>query len=344
MNAEWQLFLESRGARLVDGEAVFESGPRGDCNLWDLSHLGLIRVTGEDAETFLQGQLTNDVRQVKADRSQLSSFCNPKGRMLATFRLFRLGDSICLQLPRERLAPVLQRLRMFVLRAKVTVDDASDELIQVGLAGECALGILGDLAAPDVDGVIQRDGLCAVRLPGKCPRFLLAGRSDTVRGWWEHASHRARPANAASWRLLDIRAGIPTVYDQTVEAFVPQMLNMQLVNGVSFTKGCYTGQEVVARMQYLGKLKRRMYLVRTDTEACPEPGTVLFSPASESAQGTGRVVASAPSPVGGCEALVVVEIDIAGSADLRLGDANGPALTFLDLPYPFEESASATGR
>lgn len=342
MNAEWQRFLGSLGARIVEGEAVFEAGGPGDCNLWDLSHLGLIRVAGDEAETFLQGQLTNDIRLLKPDTSQLGSFCSPKGRMLASFRLFRLGDAIYLQLPRERLAPILQRLRMFVLRAKVSIDDASDELAQIGLAGDCALGILGDLAGPEVDAAVQREGICAVRLPGDRPRFLLAGEPDAVRARWEHAAHRARPANAASWRLLDIRAGIPTVYEQTAEAFVPQMVNLQLVNGVSFTKGCYTGQEVVARMQYLGKLKRRMYRVRFDAERCPAPATELFSPTSESGQGPGRVVVAAPGAEGGCEALVVVETDIAGSADIRVGDADGPVLTFLDLPYAFEDSTTAT--
>jgi folate-binding protein YgfZ len=123
------------------------------------------------------------------------------------------------------------------------------------------------------------------------------------------------------------------VYDATAEAFVPQMANMQLVDGVSFTKGCYTGQEVVARMQYLGKLKRRMYRARVVTDQAPQPGQELFSPGSASGQGAGRVVDARPTPAGGFELLVVAEIASAEGASLRLGDEQGPALQLLDMPY-----------
>jgi hypothetical protein len=136
------------------------------------------------------------------------------------------------------------------------------------------------------------------------------------------------------WALLDIRAGLPTVYDQTAEAFVPQMANLQLVEGVSFTKGCYTGQEVVARMQYLGKLKRRMYLARIAAADVPPPGTDLYAPGSESGQGTGKVVDARRAPAGDIEALVVVETGSAETGDVRLGGPDGPPLTFSPLPYP----------
>jgi folate-binding protein YgfZ len=153
---------------------------------------------------------------------------------------------------------------------------------------------------------------------------------------WEEARQTATPTSRQAWALLDIRAGIPTVYPETVEAFVPQMANLQLVEGVSFTKGCYTGQEVVARMQYLGKLKRRMYRVRVDTGQPVEPGMELFSASSDSGQGAGRVVDAAASPDGGYEALVVTPISCAEADDLQLGDSGGPALHLLDMPYPFE--------
>jgi tRNA-modifying protein YgfZ len=113
------------------------------------------------------------------------------------------------------------------------------------------------------------------------------------------------------------------------------MANLQLLGGVSFTKGCYTGQEVVARMQYLGKLKRRMYRARIDAQACPARGTEIFSPSSESGQGAGRVVDAAPSPDGGFEVLAVLQISSADTGDLHLGEAGGPRLELLDLPYAF---------
>lgn len=341
MNSEWQAFLESQGIGIEDGVAAPAPGNLGDCNLFDLGQFGLIRVSGEDAADFLQGQLTNDVRELAADSSQLSSYCSPKGRMMASFRLFRLGDDILIQLPRTRLGPILQRLRMFVLRSKVTLEDASDDLVQIALAGDCAPAILGDLAPAAADEAVQGDGLVVVRLAGDRPRFLAAGTPATITALWQQAAGTATPAGAAAWRLLDIRAGIPVVEEETVEAFVPQMTNLQLINGVSFTKGCYTGQEVVARMQYLGKLKRRMFRVSVDMDPCPAAGTELFSPRSASGQGAGRIVSAAPAPGGGCEALAVVETAVAESGEVHVGSNEGPVLTFLDLPYRFEEQKAS---
>lgn len=343
MNAQWQAFLDNAGIAVSDGMADISPGNLGECNVFDLNHLGLIRASGEEAESFLQGQLTNDVRALASDSSQLSSYCSPKGRMMASFRLFRLGSDIIMQLPRERLDPILQRLRMFVMRSKVELTDASDELVQIALTGNCALAILGDLAPTEIDATVQGNDLVVVRLAGGQPRFLITGSPDAAIAQWEKAAHRAVPANDEAWRLLDIRAGMPTVVDKTTEAFVPQMTNLHLVNGVSFTKGCYAGQEVVARMQYLGKLKRRMFRVRIDDSSCPDPGTELFSPDSASGQGAGRIVTAAPSPDGGCEALAVVETSIAESGKVHIGSNDGPGLTFLDLPYGFEEAASAEG-
>ncbi|MEN8175117.1 MAG: folate-binding protein YgfZ [Pseudomonadota bacterium] len=336
MNPDWQAFLRSRGADTSEGAARFAPGELGDCNLFDLSHLGLIRVTGTDAESFLQGQFTNDTKALTDDHSQMSAYCSPKGRMLASFRLFRHDGDIHLQLPFDRLATVMQRLGMFRLRSEVTIEDAGDSLVQFAVAGDCAAALLGELAPPRADEVRHSDGITCVALGGDRPRFLCVGPVEAATALWETLAEDATPANSDAWTLLEIRAGAPAVYEQTVEAFVPQMANLQLVNGVSFTKGCYTGQEVVARMQYLGKLKRRMYHVRFDGE-CFAPGTELFAPGSASGQGSGRLVVSAPAPEGGCEALAVVEIASADQGEVHLGDPAGPMLEFLELPYSFEE-------
>lgn len=335
MNNDWQQFLVSQGATIADnGEVNFDGGLLPDCSLSALGQLGLIRVSGEEAQSFLQGQFTNDVSKVDAGHSQLSSFCSPKGRMLALFRIFQRGDDLYLMMPRERLPAIHKRLQMFVLRAKVTLTDASDELAIAGLAGTCLEGLLP--AAPaEVDGCCESDGLSVIRVAGDRPRCLVIGEPAAMQAWWQGLDGEARPASAHGWPLLDIRAGIPTVVDATAEAFVPQMANMQLVNGVSFTKGCYTGQEVVARMQYLGTLKRRMYRVRFDGDACPAPGSELFSHSSASGQGAGKVVDARPSPDGGCEALVITQISSMEADDLQLGDADGARLQPLPLPYSF---------
>lgn len=304
-----------------------------DCAITDLSHFGLIRVSGADLRSFLQGQLTNDMNLVTPEHAELSSYCSPKGRMLGTFWVFQRGGDLYLQLPTERLEAILKRLRMFVLRAQVRLEDASDELARFGIAGDCAEAILPFV--PDgANDCVTRDEVTLIRLPGDRPRFELIGPPQVLGGLWSQMAGKAHQVGAEFWSLLDIRAGIPNVFEDTVEAFVPQMANLQLVGGVSFTKGCYTGQEVVARMQYLGKLKRRMYRVHIDDE-CPAPGTEVFSPSSESGQGAGRIVDAAPAPEGGFEALAVVQISSAEADDLRLRDAQGPALRLLDLPYAF---------
>jgi len=329
MISEWSDFIASRPP----------AQPAPACALCDLSHLGLIRARGEEAATFLQGQLTNDTRLISPARAQLSAWCSPKGRMMASFLAFQYGDDLYLQVAADRLEAVLKRLRLFVLRTRVELSDASDELVRIGVAGDCAPALLGDPVPGEAFAVQRRGELAVIRLPGDRPRFEVVGPVAAVRQLWERAEARATPAAAGYWSLLDIRAGVPTVFDETADAFVPQMTNLQLIDGVSFTKGCYTGQEVVARMQYLGRLKRRMYYARIAGAQPPAPGTELYAPGSESGQGTGRIVAAQPSPDGGTEALAVVEIASAEGGEVRLGGPDGPALQFLPLPYALPAEA-----
>ncbi len=338
MNTEWQSFLQSQGAEIQADGALFPEPATADCNLFDLSHLGLIAVQGEDAESFLQGQISNDVRELTENHSHLASHCSAKGRMIASFRAFRRAGVIYLQLPEENLAPLLKRLSLYKLRAKVELSDADAELARIGLAGDAAAELLGAHASSlpvSENDVTHHQQLTCIRLPGTIDRFEILGPPALVSELWK-TLHKggAEPANRDRWALQDIRAGLPTVYGSTVEAFVPQMANMQLIDGVSFTKGCYTGQEVVARMQYLGKLKRRMYRASVQAATPPLPGDELTSGSSSSGQGAGRVVDARPSGEGRYELLAVVEISAVEEGGVRLGDT-GPELTFLDLPYQF---------
>ncbi len=256
----------------------------------DLSHLGLIAVGGPEAVDFLQGQVSNDLRELSDSHSQLSSHCSAKGRMLANFRVLRIEESLFLVLPRSQKQTLLKRLRMFLLRAKATIDDASDALVCFGIVGNCADDALGELfgALPSGDNDITSAGAATlIRVPGAVPRYLFIGPAEQAQALWQRAAEQAVEANADLWALHDIRAGIPTVLPETSDAFVPQMVNMQLIDGVSFTKGCYTGQEVVARMQYLGKLKRRMYSAEVDTDIAPRPGDVLRCARQQVRAGTG---------------------------------------------------------
>ncbi len=325
MNQEWSRYREQ-----LQGPGL----PRqAECALSSLDDTGLIRVTGEDARDFLQGQLTNDINRVTSSQGQISAYCTPKGRMLAIFIIFQQGEALYLQLPRERLEPVLKRLRMFVLRSKVVLEDASDELVISGFSGSCFSELAAELPEQPF-ATLTQEGATLIRFPGMPERFQLVSTAEKSITAWEAQRDHAQPVDADYWPLLDIRAGLPRIYDATAEAFVPQMCNLDLLDGISFSKGCYTGQEVVARMKYLGQLKRRMYIAKIETETCPLPGEALFSPSSKSAQGAGKVVDSRPSPDGtGCEALVVAEIAAFEAGDLRLRDANGPALSLREPPY-----------
>ena len=344
MNQDWQAFLTARGAAVGDdGAARFDTAPAdADCALTDLSHLGLIAVGGPEATDFLQGQVSNDVRELSDTHTQLSSHCSPKGRMLANFRLLRLGESLFLLLPRSQMAGLLKRLRMFMLRRNASIDDASDALVCCGVIGACADEVLaarvGSLPQGDNDMVRAGDA-ALIRVAGPVPRYLFIGPAADARALWAEATAAgASEANPDLWALHDIRAGIPTVVPETADAFVPQMANMQLIDGVSFHKGCYTGQEVVARMQYLGKLKRRMYIAEVDTDTAPKPGDVLSAPGSKSEQGPGRIVDARASAPGHWELLVVAEVAAAEGEGLQLGD-DGPLLSLRAPAYGFGDAA-----
>ncbi len=348
MNAEWRDILERAGA-LVDTDSVLYFGqPEAELSAalaadicCDLSHFGLIAAQGPDTERFLQGQLTCDVRQVTAEHSLIGAHCNPKGRVLASFRLFRRGESYVLQLPSAMTATALIRLRKYLLMSKATLEDASDALARIGVAGPNAEHLLRSAlgAVPaTVNGVITTGAgsTTVIRLPGRQPRFELHGSAPELSAVWNALKPNATPVGAEPWRLLDILAGMPTIYSETVEAFVPQMLNLQQLEGISFQKGCYTGQEIVARTHYLGKLKRRMYLARIDSPILPHPGDPLFSPQADASQSAGQLADACHYPGGGTVVLAVALIDCAENGILQWGDASGPVLQMQPLPYPFD--------
>lgn len=347
MHPVWKEVLEAANAEVdADGLARFHTADpvqEATCRLFDRSHLGLIAVRGADAFDFLQGQVTNDLRELSATHVQWNAHCSQKGRILASFLTLRIDDTLYLQLPRERIPDLLKRLRMFVLRSRVTLEDMSDDVVHIALAGDCAQSLLEGrgLPAPEQDNALARhDQILVIRLPGPVMRFQIMGTPESLKPHWDAFITEASPSNPGAWDLLDIRAGIPIIRTATAEAFVPQMINLHLIDGVSFHKGCYTGQEVVARMQYLGKLKRRMYRAEVETDTPPQPGTELHSSVSTSGQGSGAVVASSPGRTGHYELLAVVENKAVDADDVRLGGADGPRLLFKPLPYAFETTPS----
>ncbi|MBI3772698.1 MAG: folate-binding protein YgfZ [Gammaproteobacteria bacterium] len=343
MNQIWQQFLTQHGAH-VDHDAVthfdtvaaeIKLVAKGNV-IADLSHIGLIKAEGPEAQTFLHNQLTNDLKALTEHQSQLSAYCNPKGRILTLFRVFMHSGCYYLAMPRDLLEATLKRLRMFILRSQVTLSDASDEMASFGVSGPMVEFLLqaqlGTVPAK-VDAAIHTGTVTLLRVPGPYPRFEIHGAVENVIPVWQMLAAGARPVGAAAWQWLDIQAGLPMVLLQTVEAFVPQMVNLQAVNGLNFQKGCYPGQEIVARMQYLGTLKRRMFKLTAATETLPLPGDSIFVHDGASERKAGEIVAAQPAPAGGIDALAVIEIE-ASKLPLFLQPESKTPLQLQELPYP----------
>ena len=301
----------------------------------DLSHLGVIQVIGEDAVKFLQGQLTQDVALMSLQEARLAAFCNAKGRMQAGFVLFkRSQDEILMVCSRDILAQTLKRLSMFVLRAKVKLSDATANFSLFGLTGSAIKNI-----AKDDHKYWSKHDFDSINLV-----FLYPGAGKARCLWCAPTGTPAPqgPAlDASVWAWLEVQSGIAMITLPIFEAFVPQMLNYESVGGVSFKKGCYPGQEVVARSQFRGTLKRRAYLLHGTEE--PFVGQEVFH-ALDAEQPCGLVASCAANPSGGFDAIVSMQTAAAndagsnvGSKRLTLGSANGSALTLLPLPYALIE-------
>ncbi|HXU94466.1 MAG TPA: folate-binding protein YgfZ [Gallionella sp.] len=342
MHPDWQQFLQQQHGAVLDngiaqhfGNLPSElSAAQNNTVLCDLSQFGVLRVSGEDAQSFLQNMLSNDIREVNASHAQLSSLNDPKGRMLATMLIWLDGSDHLLQLPRAMCEPIRKKLSMYVLRAKVKISDVSDESIVMGLSGPAATEMLSKLFGelPQLPyGVTSTGEACVIRLGDT--RFQITTAARYAPTIWHTLAQHAQPAGSACWDWLTIRAGIPFILPATQEQFVPQMTNFEVIGGVNFKKGCYPGQEIVARMQYLGKPKRRMYLAHIDGDAAPQPGDTLFS-ADLEGQSSGMVVNAAPAPGGGHDVLAVVQIASHDAHPVHLGSPAGPRLQFQPPPYP----------
>ena len=296
----------------------------------DLSHNALIEVTGDDATAFLHAQFTNDVQALQAGGAQWNGWCSAKGRLLATFLLVKRPQGYWMLLPAEIAAPIAKRLGMFVLRSKVKIADVSERFARFGLAGHGASAVLiGQWgAAPQPMRALEIDAGSCIGIGND--RFIVVLPSERASAALERITASATRVGRGAWEWTSIQAGVPTIVAATQEAFVPQMANFDLVGGVSFRKGCYPGQEIVARTQYRGILKRRMALAHVAGEA-PAPGQKVYSRAFGD-QAAGEVVNSAPSPEGGADLLVVAQLESLRDGDLRLGSPDGAPLAIRRQP------------
>lgn len=343
MNKKWSEFAAKQGATIENDQVVTwgDSEPPvysidGTC-VCELSPLGMIHVSGEDAQSFLHGQFTNDLSQVTSTAGQLSSYCNPKGRILSIFHIYQEDGGYCLILPRDVIEATVNKLNMFRLMAKVDISDESDERVLFGIAGsdiESALGDLNITIPKEINCCIQDQEITLIRLPSESTRILLVSSADSAIPVWDRLSARLPIATSGLWDLHDIHSGIPKVTADTSETFIPQMVNLELIDGVNFSKGCYPGQEVVARTHYLGKPNRRMYRVHVADADAPEPGTNIFSPEDET-QPVGKIV-TAQKISNGTSALAVLRTEKKDDENLHLGSVTGPKISVQSLPYSLE--------
>lgn len=335
--------LQNQGATFVDGRVANFGNAKVELEslntqvvMCDLSHEGLLLVSGDDAAAFLHGQLSNDVLALSEGHAQITSWCSPKGRMLVTPLLWKGKQGYVLQMPRSLQPAIQKRLQMFVLRAKVKLEDLSAEWVKIGVAGVNSDALQANIhavfgAAPLQNMTsIHTDSGRVIRLSQT--RFeIIAGAENAIEIWKKLMPHVAR-VGAGVWDLQTIRDGMVQVLPETQDQFVPQAANFELIGGISFKKGCYPGQEIVARTQYRGILKRRLVRVQAASGDLPTPGASIYA-AEFGEQAAGHIANAALSPDGGFDALVVAQIDSIKADSLRLDNLDGAALKVVGLPY-----------
>lgn len=338
MEKEWQDEFTKTHAVIEDGTIIHYGDPqaearhvaKGDASCV-LSHMGIIHVSGADAATFLQGQLSNDIAETKQG-SQLSAYCTAQGRMVTIFRIIRNKEDFLLILPQSLQETVLKRLKMFVLRAKVTLSTEHSFTI-IGLVGPGIPSLLAQwqVPVPLYPHVAEATDVSIISLPGPHMRYMILGPSATVLSYWQKSTQLLARVGTHAWRWLDIVAGLPTITPATSEAFVPQMANLDLIGGIAFRKGCYPGQEIVARTHYLGRLKQRMYRATLPAQSpLPQPGATLTAP-NLPGQTAGTIIDAQYDPDGKIDLLAIIQISSHDEGSVYYAET---ALCFTDLPYP----------
>ncbi|MEM8843754.1 MAG: hypothetical protein AAGB35_01815 [Pseudomonadota bacterium] len=290
-----------------------------------LDNLDCYVISGEDSQTFLQGQLTNNVDEITSSAGQLTSYCTPKGRMLAIFYLLKWHDQFLAIIPSDISESVIKRLQMFVLRSKVEIKKLEEK---------SALGIYGvndhdfkalfklDLPIEDYQTSTGEDSIC-IKIPGISNRYIFIG--DQLN------SNKLIVYTNTYWKWLDIMSGVPSLTESTQEAFVPQMTNMELINGVSFSKGCYPGQEIVARLHYLGNANRRMFRIKSKSEQVLNAGDDVYSSGSE--QSIGKLVSAVKENDQQYSGLAVIRIEAVQKNELSVHSGQGSRIEIMPLPY-----------
>lgn len=332
---DWQQLADTFRFRLnATADAVLEvTHQSGSTRIVPLVDQRIISVLGPDAEKFLQGQLTCDLREVSQLGSRLGAHCTVKGSMIALYRAMAVDDGFWLRLHHTCLAAGLSALQKYIIFSKAEARHA-DQLLGLGLLGPGAASLVEQLfgrVPSEVDGCLYQDGRCVVNVPGE--RFELWLPAQQMATVLDRLTKQAPLGTSNDWQLSEIQAAIPDLRAATHEHFIPQMVNLQALQGVSFTKGCYTGQEIVARLQHRGKLTKAMYLASVNTTALPQPGDYLHSNRNPNA---GQILLAARGDEQTVWLLAVINKGQADDHSLHMMSAEGPELTLHALPYQLD--------
>jgi hypothetical protein len=336
-NNDWQEYQFIQGA-VFNNETISSFGNIQNeliCTLkqnviCDLSHLGLLEISGEDAVSFLQGQVTNDVKLLNGSNAHYTGYCSPKGRLLALFFAFSHHQKLHLQLNQKLLEPISKRLKMYVMRSKVNIKNVSDTVVKIGLNGDDVAALLAPFFTQiptQAYESLSTESATLIRLAGKSPRFEIICETERAKEIWQTLKANCKPVGRACWEWLEIQAGIPDIYLQTQDEFVPQMVNLDLLDAINFKKGCYTGQEIVARTHYLGKVKRRTHLAHLNTSTPPQAGNNVLNANNEA---VGKIVRSVAAPNGGYDVLSEIRLESIEAGNLLVNDAQ---LQIQQQPY-----------
>jgi folate-binding protein YgfZ len=332
----WQQYFALQGA---NSERALSVADLADGFVAPIVDLALIKASGAEAANFLHKQLTNDVEHLSQAEARLAGYCSPKGRLMATFLVWRSAEDIFLQLPRSIAAALQKRLQMFIMRAKVTLLDVSDEQLLLGLGGHKAAAVLAtwfDALPATPYAKLDHAMGTLLRVADACgaARYQWLMSKATAQTVCPVLAATLAQGDDAAWMLSQVHAGVPQIDLATQEKFVPQMVNFELLGGVNFKKGCYPGQEIVARSQYLGKLKRRTTLVAIDDPSA-KAGDELFS-SLDPEQPCGMIVNAARNGAGGVDALVEIKLEAIAQGAVCVGAVDGARVQFLPMPYALD--------
>ena len=329
MNPDWQIFLSTQAVSVNEGTATQEF-------ISDLSHLSIIEITGQDAVEFLNGQFTINIKQLAKNHLQFSAWCNPKGQVKTTFFIYRHKTGFNILLPAELKDSFLKQLQMYIMRANVKLIDKSDVLVRVGIQtnnNKLLAESTGSLPEQE-GGITIQNGLHCLHTfssENNSQRYIFIGSIEKLTNLWQEFLRHSTAMDTATWKLLDIQAGYPWLSQQTTEKLLPQMLNLDLIDGLDYQKGCYPGQEIIARLHFRGQLKRSLYLATCSVDVRPEIADRLYANDHENSIG---IVINAQVYEDKYYLLAVIEKELIEN-HLSLHEPNGAALTIQTLPYKY---------